>query len=526
MIDETFDTEFEARLRATLDEMIPKLVASEIAHGEQGSQATVDVLTARRATPASGSRRLAVAALAVAATVLGLFIIVGRDRGDVVPGDNSASSVGPPAWYDLIAPSLPERFQSVALTHATDEQLFFVAINPVDGKTLEIQLASGGYTADPTTTVDATGEWVETAHGWSVRTPAGLFVSVTCDIGVGGRDYVGPENYCDLTEGITSFTKDEVRAVAKALATSLTVSIFGQDLGSPSSDTIDTAEATALIEAAVPGQPISDTDMGKGADHIYDVGAGVGSLSSSDTIPPLDASLPPSGISVRILHGVLPAATVNGEPVINGYQDAAVVSMFGSGGVYVRISITDARPGPESVIRLAELARDLISADPTAAQAGSAPTIVAALPTTTTSELPSAATTPAGNTTTTLEACPETNSATLAVVVNASHVDDMGIWWTGLLAASVPTVHFADPLKVVAQSPVSRVLALDGFECNASVVAHLTTGADVEPATRETLQALLAEPVPAGTSIVVIIGNDSLSTAATGATTTSSSAAP
>jgi len=44
----------------------------------------------------------------------------------------------------------------------------------------------------------------------------------------------------------------------------------------------------------------------------------------------------------------------------------------------------------------------------------------------------------------------------------------------------------------------------------------------VESATRETLQALVAEPLPAGTSIVLVIGDDSLSTAATFATPTSS----
>ena len=521
MIDEAFDTEFEARLRATLDEMIPKLVAPEVAVGDLRAEGTADELVMRRSTPpARGSRRLAVAVLAVAATVLGLIAIARRDTGGVVPGNDAPSTdAAPPAWYDLIRPSVPDRFPYLALTFATNVQLWFVAINPTEGKALEIQFAVGGYSADPTTTVDATGEWVESAQGWSVRTPEGLFVNVSCDIGIGGRDYVGTQNYCDFTDGITPFTKDEIRAVANSLATSLTVSIFDQNLGQPSGDTIDTAKARALISTAVPGQGIAASDLGDGADHIYVAGASVGNGSPSDTVPPLDVNSPPAGTSVRILHGVYPPPPVSGEPVIDLYDDAAVVSMFGSGGVLVRISTTDS--SPESVTRLGQLARDLIALDPKAAETESSPTINTSLATTTTSEQPTTLTTPAGNTTTTLGSCGQSESPPLVVVVNASHVNDTATWWTNLLAANAPGVRFADPMKAITPASVSRVLALDGFECNASLVAHFTTGTAVEPATVGTLQALSAQPLPIGTSIVVIIGDDNLSQATTGVTTTS-----
>lgn len=514
MIDEAFDTEFEARLRATLDEMIPKLVASGIAAAEQGSQETVDVFTTRRATPANGSRRLAVAALAVAATIIGLFMIVGRDTDDVVPGDNSpTASAGEPAWYDLIAPSLPEGFPYVALTFATDAQLFFVAIDPSGGKTLDIRLTSGGYQAGPTTTVDATGAWAETAQGWSVGTPAGLFVEVSCDIGVGGRNYAGTNNRCDLTDAVTSpFTKDDIRAVAKVLATSLTVSIFDQNLGSPSGDPIDIAAATALISAAVPGEVFDDSHFGDGADHIYLAGVGVATGSSSDTLPPLDAVATPAGSTVRILHGVYPPVTVTSDPVTNVYDDATVVSMVGSAGVVVRISTTDL--GPDAL--LTQLARDLVALDPTTAQVGPGATIVTALPQTTTSNL-----VPAGDTTTTIEACDSGTPPPTIVVINASHVVGTAQWWSDNLAALGQPATFASPMNAVAEEPSSRVLALDGYECLSEFVARYTTGAPAEPATPESLQALVAQPLPAGTAIVVMIGDDNLSNATTGATTTS-----
>jgi LysM repeat protein len=522
MIDEAFDTEFETRLRATLDEMIPKLVASEAAGRKQRAESTADELMLRRSTPpARGSRRFALAMLAVAATVLGLIAIARRDTGGLVPGDDSsAADASPPAWYDLIAPSLPERFSNVAFTFANDAQLWFVAINPIEGKTLEIQL-SLGYSTEPPTTVDAAGSWVETAQGWSVGTPAGLFVQVSCNIGVGGRSFVGNQNYCDFTDGITPFTKDEIRAVANSLATSLDVSIFGRKLGKPSGDTIDTAKAMALISAAVPGQGIRATDMGKGADHIYDAGVGFGDRSPSDTLPPLDATPPRADTSVRILHGVVPAATVASEPVTDLYgDDAAVVSMFGSGGVYVRISTTDS--SPDSVTLLAQLARVLIALDPTSVSTGS-PTVDTNLATTTTLEQPTTLSTPAGATTTTLGSCGPSNNPPLAVVVNASHLNKAATLWTNLLAANVPGLLFTDPVNAITQGNASRVMALDGFECSAALVAHFIPGTEVERASLESMQASVAGTLPVGTSIVVIIGDDNLSDVTPGVTTTSTS---
>ncbi len=384
MIDEAFDTELEARLRATLDEMIPKLLASAPVVNEPGAQGEADVIVAR-ANPVRGSRRLIGAVLAAAATVLGLIVIAGRDADRVAPGDSSpATDAGQPPWYDLIHASLPERFPYIALTLATDTQLWFVALSPTDGKALEIQLASGGYSAQPTTAVDATGDWVESAQGWSVKSPTGLFVSVTCNIGVGGRDFIGPESYCEKADsGLAAYTKNEIRSVANALATSLTLSIFDQDLGAPSGDSIDTTGATALISAAVPGQPISASDLGNGSDHIYN--AGVAAVSPSGTFPPTSADVAAANTSVRILHGVYPPAPlVTGEPPAALYEDAAVVWMFGSGGVAVRISTTD--PSPASVTRFEQLAQDLLRLDPNSTVPGPVPPIQTVLVTSTTSE--------------------------------------------------------------------------------------------------------------------------------------------
>ena len=517
MIDEAFDTELEARLRVTLEEMIPKLVASSPAVGEGVVHAATDVVIAGRVRRAPGARRMAGAVLAIAATIVGLILIAGRDTDRVVPGDGSPATVaGPPAWYDLIQPSLPEHFQDVALTFATDVQLWFVAVSPADGKSLEIHIESQGYSARPTTAVDATGDWVETAQGWSVRTPTGLFVSVTCNIGVGGRDFVGPENYCDKTSGVAAYTKDEIRAVANALATSITLSIFDHKRGAPSGDSIDTAAATALISAAIPGQQITASDLGNGSDHIYNVG--VPAASPSDTFPPLDAIPPRADTSVRILHGIYPSATVIGEPAAALYDDAAVVWIFGSGGVVVRISTTD--PSPASVTRLEKLARDLLTLDPDATKALPEP-IATVLETTTTSDNPTPLDTAAGDTTTTSASCAQAGAPPTVLVINASHSNGTAKWWRDLLAVNVPSVEFADPVNAIAKESTSRVLAVAGYECEASLIRKFTTAATVETETVETLQSLVPQQLPAGTSIVVIVGDDIMANFTTGVTTTS-----
>ena len=46
--------------------------------------------------------------------------------------------------------------------------------------------------------------------------------------------------------------------------------------------------------------------------------------------------------------------------------------------------------------------------------------------------------------------------------------------FTVLLAANVPSVDFAEPVNALAQESSSRVLALSGYECEATLVAGTT----------------------------------------------------
>ncbi|MGZ4700916.1 MAG: hypothetical protein ACXV98_06870 [Ilumatobacteraceae bacterium] len=125
------------------------------------------------------------------------------------------------------------------------------------------------------------------------------------------------------------------------------------------------------------------------------------------------------------------------------------------------------------------------------------------------------------STSTTVVGCDSSSAAPVAVVVNASHVVGTAKWWNDMLAADVPIVSFATPVNALAKETSSRVLAVAGSECEASLIARFTTATTVEPATLQDLQSLVAAPLPAGTTIMVLVGDDVMSRFSTGATTTS-----
>ena len=345
-IDDVIDTEFENHLRITLDEMISKLVATTTAAGDEHRANEHQVVMLPSRAPALRPRRMIVGLLAVAATLLGLIAIARRDDAPAVPASPSTVSPEIPVWYPSIHAALPERFSAIALTLALEQQRWFVAISPTDGKTLEIHLSFGGYSTEPMTTVDATGTWTETARGWSVQTPSGLFIEVRCGIGAEDVDAIGPRNYCDLAE-TGAFTKTDIRAVASALATTVSPSTFDTPIDPLQPVTVDRTAALGLIAAAVPGQPLaSDKDWGQlGSDHVFEFGT----------------DLPRPSTTVRILHGVYPPPPPAEKAPWALYEDAAAFWVFGAGGLAIRVATSN--PLPESLTRLEALAHDLVNLD-------------------------------------------------------------------------------------------------------------------------------------------------------------------
>jgi hypothetical protein len=75
-------------------------------------------------------------------------------------------------------------------------------------------------------------------------------------------------------------------------------------------------------------------------------------------------------------------------------------------------------------------------------------------------------------------------------------------------------------VNAVAPDAQSRVLALPAYQCEALHIAGFTTATEVETATIETMQSLVAVPLPDGTAIVVLVGDDQMSQMAGQTTTT------
>ncbi len=374
MIDEELDAEFEELLKATLAEMIPKAQGAaraavghvSDAHAHEG-RITSDLADVR---PPAG-RRVWVGVAAAAITVMavgGLAVIAGRDTSTPAASSPGAEPVGTtpiaspdaPAWYPLLRDALPDRFPHVALTNVNERQAEFVAISPGDGKSLDIFIETGGFSNEPATDVDATGEWVQVPQGWTVRTPDGVFITVRCDIGARGREDAWSPNYCDM-ESTGAFTAADIRSVATRLAQSIHADSVGPALGASAVATLDPAPVTDMILGLDPAQAlVGDTAWGPGS-RILD-------YSTADINP---------DISIQLVNGVYPLAAnaASGFGRYALYDDAAAFWRFSSDGRAIRVTTTDTSVETLDVLDViataivgppaGEIASDLTSTEPT-----------------------------------------------------------------------------------------------------------------------------------------------------------------
>ncbi len=127
MIHEELDRELEVRLRATLDEMIPKLVASvpNIDHPLASSTTQVEVEVRRANRPKRSYVRPVAVAMAAAAAVAGFSIIINRPSPD---GPASSDSL-PVATAVTTAPSSDSLPVTTAETTAPSPSPVTVAVN-------------------------------------------------------------------------------------------------------------------------------------------------------------------------------------------------------------------------------------------------------------------------------------------------------------------------------------------------------------------------------------------------------------
>jgi hypothetical protein len=342
MIDEDIAPELEALLRTTLAEMIPKVMSPAMPTTDVELDAPLVIMRAR-VRSRRPMRRLVAVGLVAAASIVALAVVVTRNIDQPAPGDSTVPvDDAAPAWYRLLRPLLPEHFDHAALTMKTDRAVSFTAIDLRDGKALEIALSLDPAPSSAPTTTDSTGIWEETPQGFTVITPAGMFVEVSCDIGARGRDFAGPPNYCEMSS-TAPFAKAEIRALTVAVANTFDGTVFRATLGSPVSDILDHTQVVTKVLAVVPSErTVADRNWGP-ADRILDF--------STDGLRPVT--------SIRVVSGVFPRPSAI-EPAAYGlYDDSAAFWIITPAGVAIRVSTTD--PTPPSLAKLEQLALGILN---------------------------------------------------------------------------------------------------------------------------------------------------------------------
>lgn len=357
MIDEAIDSELESRLRAAFAEMLPKLLETSTEMVREFDDVPNVVAVHRPHIERRSPRAFVATGLIVAATIVGLIAVAHRDTEQIVPtdpstvtGNNTSIPQGTtsvePEWYRLLRPYIPERFEYAALVARGPDQIRVIAIDPTDGKALEMFVSRGIDYANvqPNSTTDEVGKWAELdGLGWNVVTPEGLDVEMTCEIGLPARGYSG-RNYCEV-EGVLPFTMDEIRAAVATMVASIDVSILEADLGSPLDDVaFDWGLLTEQVNNAVPDPNLMltrDMNIGKG-DRIFEFGT--------------DEARP--DMAVRVLRGLYPLPPTTGQAAYALYDDAAAFWMVRADGVAVRLTTTD--PSVESLGWLEELGHQLL----------------------------------------------------------------------------------------------------------------------------------------------------------------------
>ena len=258
-----------------------------------------------------------------------------------MPGDPNTAE---PEWHRLLRPFIPERFEYAALVLRNPDQIRVVAIDPTDGKALEIFIGRGLTLNDQEGATDEVGTWTQlTGSGWGVITPTGFGVEMTCEIGSPARGDSG-RNYCEV-QGVLPFAMDQIRAAVETMATSIDAAILDADLGVPVDDVaLDPGALTELVSSAVPDPNLTllrEMSIGFG-DRVFEFGT--------------EAARPTT--AVRVLRGLYPSPPATGRAMFALYDDAAAIWMSRADGVAVRLTSTD--PSPESLERLEQLGRRLL----------------------------------------------------------------------------------------------------------------------------------------------------------------------
>lgn len=164
-------------------------------------------------TPPAPSRRPIALVAASVLVVLGLAATMFAVRSD----DDPAPAAELPAWYQAIAPALPDGFDQVAVARSNDFFVDFWAIAPDTPLSLSLTVTRDPMEPDPSGAITLAeakaGPWTDPNADLNVSLPDGRQVGVYCST----PTLTDTETPCPAF-GEHEVTADEIRTLALALA--------------------------------------------------------------------------------------------------------------------------------------------------------------------------------------------------------------------------------------------------------------------------------------------------------------------
>lgn len=260
------DEELGRRLRLTFATMVPLL---DSAASDEPAQLLRDasdrlVFEPARREPAAAARWGArVAAVAAAAALAVGFVVVQRSAVDdpaLSDTPNLPAVVAEPGWYAVIRPLLPSGFDRIALTHADQQSVAFVAFRSTSAQILDMNITlEPGFdkkeTTDPVTFEDDSGTYFESSGGVSLDTVDDRLIGVRCDVTspLGSSlptsqdpSAAGP---CADASNADPIDGADLRDLARNLATGFPLDAVNESFGAPvGTDVLNPAIAAQVAE--------------------------------------------------------------------------------------------------------------------------------------------------------------------------------------------------------------------------------------------------------------------------------------
>lgn len=173
--------------------------------------ATSDEPVVAVAEPPRSRRPIALVAASLL-VVLGLAATMFAVRTD----DDPAPAADLPAWYQAIAPALPDGFDHLAVTQSHELFVQFRAVDPSSPLALSLTVTRGAMPPDPSGAITLAeaqaGPWTDPSEDLNISLPDGRQIGVYCST----PTLTGTETPCP-SFGEQEVTADEIRDLALAL---------------------------------------------------------------------------------------------------------------------------------------------------------------------------------------------------------------------------------------------------------------------------------------------------------------------